>query len=83
MSYAGMASVGLQRLAARLTGGSNLTFVTFRASVRPALTYLFAATIVGCVFLRIDLPEPFKTISTTVITFWFARREEDKRRNDA
>lgn len=59
-----------------------MTINTFRSSVRPVLTYLFACALILFVAFGIDPPEPFKTIAVSVIMFWFGQRTEEKRRND-
>jgi len=47
---------------------------TFRASARPAVTIIFAATIAQVVTQGIDAPDWFLTLSSAVILWWFGER---------
>ena len=59
---------------------------TFRASARPAVTIIFAATIAQVVTQGIDVPDWFLTLASAVILWWFGERTathiKDKKKED-
>lgn len=49
-----------------------------RSSVRPIVTYAFAAAFIGGFLLKLVPPDAFLILATYVIKSWFDERQQDR-----
>lgn len=52
---------------------------SLRSSLRPVITYAFAAAMIAGFFYQLIPPEVFYTVAGNVISFWFGQRSGEKR----